>query len=170
MNPQKIINYFRDIRIVHLGLFDWLKRHGVKFLIAILILSVVYLALKNYFSPQVKTIMVGNTKVEVEVVKTTAEREQGLSGRESLCQNCGMLFVYSQPGFHSIWMKEMKFDVDIIWISSNKIIGFTPKVPYPAPKATYFPTYQPPQPANAVLEVPAGWTSRHGIRVGDMVK
>ena len=67
-------------------------------------------------------------------------------------------------------MKSMRFDIDIVWVSSNKVVGVTSNVPYPAPGTTYFPTYQPPQAVDVVLEVPAGWATRNGISVGDIVK
>lgn len=167
---RTLFNYFRDFRVVHLGLVDYLKRHGFKIVIAVFIAGVVFVGLKNFVGPQIKTISVGPKKLKVEVVRKAQDRAQGLAERESLCENCGMLFLFPRPGFHSIWMKGMQFDIDIIWISSNKVAGITYNIPYPAPGAAYFPTYQPPQAVDAVLEVPAGWAARNGIRAGDVVK
>lgn len=164
------LNFLRDIKIVHLGLVDWLKRHGFKFVIGVFLVGVVLAAARNYFGPQKKTIIVGSKKIKVEIVKTTAGRAQGLSGRESLCSDCGMLLDFSQLDYHGIWMKEMKFDLDLLWIADGKIIGITGNVPYPSPGQINLPVYQPPFSVNAVLEVSSGWASRNGIKVGDMVK
>jgi len=166
----KITNALRDFRVVHLGLVDWLKRHGFKIVIVVFLVGILLVTLKKYTGPQIKTISVGGKKVRAEVVKNAKDRAQGLAERDSLCDNCGMLLLFPQPGFYSIWMKGMQFDIDIIWISGNKIVGITPNVPYPAPSATYLPTYQPPQVVDAVLEVPAGWAARNGISVGDVVR
>ena len=166
----KVLNAFRDFRVVHLGLADWLKRHGLKVVIAAFLLGILWVSVKKYTGPQIRTINIGGQKVRAEIVKKAQERAQGLAERDSLCQDCGMLFLFPQPGFHSIWMKSMRFDIDIVWVSSNKVVGVTSNVPYPAPGTTYFPTYQPPQAVDVVLEVPAGWATRNGISVGDIVK
>jgi len=170
MKFQDFLGYLREIKIVHLGLVDYLKRNGFKVFLGVFLVGFILVVAKNYLGPQQKTIKVGAKKVKVEVVKKTQDRLAGLAGRDSICQDCGMLFLFPQPGFHSIWMKGMKFDIDIIWIAAGKVVGITPYVPYPAPTATYFPTYQPPQAVDAVLEVPSGWSLGNGIRVGDMVK
>jgi len=165
----KTINIFRDFRVVHLGLVDWIKRHGFKIILGVFVAIIAVTVIKDRTGVKIKTISVGDRKIEVEVVKSVEARALGLSGRDSLCDGCGMLFIFPQEGFHGIWMKAMKFDIDILWINAGKIIGITRSVPAPGPGGG-LPSYQPPQVADVVLEVPSGWALKNGISTGDLVK
>src|SRR3989344_805121 len=69
------------------------------------------------------TVTIGSTKIEVEIASTPAQYKLGLSGRESLVEGQGMLFVFTQPNRDGFWMKDMHFSLDILWADSNgKII------------------------------------------------
>lgn len=56
----------------------------------------------------------------MEVASSNAERLKGLSGRDSLPDNKGMLFVFEKPAEQCIWMKDMLFNIDIIWLNESK--------------------------------------------------
>lgn len=78
---------------------------------------------------------VNKRKIKVEVVNTPASITKGLSGRETLGQYSGedrkidgMLFVFSKKTKPIFWMKDMNFEIDIIWLSGNKIIGLEREV------------------------------------------
>jgi uncharacterized membrane protein (UPF0127 family) len=58
----------------------------------------------------------------LEVADSNAERVKGLSGREGLMQNSGMLFVFPNTTEQCFWMKDMKFSIDIIWLNDKKEI------------------------------------------------
>lgn len=121
----------------------------------------------NYNTP----IKVGTKNLLVEVANTDQAREQGLSGRQKLEDGKGMLFDFtntenSKPTF---WMKDMNFDIDIIWISDKKIIGIEKNVP--APKNNYnLPTYTPPSKVDYVLEVPSDWCEKNKIQINDLIQ
>jgi uncharacterized membrane protein (UPF0127 family) len=70
------------------------------------------------------------------------------------------------------WMKDMRFDLDIVWIKDNKIIGIAKNIPKPAAGTAdeKLPTYSPPSPIDQVLEVNAGWTDKYKIKTGDEVR
>jgi len=118
-------------------------------------------------------ISVGGKTLGVEIAKTPAEREKGLSGRESLCPDCGMLFEFDQEGIYYFWMPKMYFDIDILWIADNKVVDITYDAKKPAvgedfnnPKERYFSKV----PVDKVLEVNAGWAKENGIKIGDLLK
>jgi len=119
-----------------------------------------------------QTIMVGSRKIQVEIARTPAEREKGLSGRQNLCADCGLLFLFPQKGFYPFWMKEMYFDIDILWLADDRVVDIT--APAQKPTAAEFGApstlYQSSVPVDKVLEVNAGWVKRNGIKVGDAVK
>ncbi|MGI9027722.1 MAG: DUF192 domain-containing protein [Candidatus Saccharimonadales bacterium] len=58
----------------------------------------------------------------LERAETNAARTQGLSDRDSLADKAAMLFVFEQPVKQCIWMKAMRFDLDIIWLNEAKTI------------------------------------------------
>lgn len=59
---------------------------------------------------------------KLEVADTEAERVHGLSDRTFLKDNAAMLFVFSEPSQQCIWMKDMHFSLDIVWLDSTKKI------------------------------------------------
>jgi uncharacterized membrane protein (UPF0127 family) len=63
---------------------------------------------------------IGNKSYKLEVADTAERRQQGLSGREELKDDAGMLFVFDEPGRQCFWMKDMKFSIDILWLDANK--------------------------------------------------
>ncbi len=107
----------------------------------------------------------------VEISTTPAEMQQGLSDRISMTDNQGMLFDFGrQPSGTAFWMKDMKFDLDFIWIAGGKVVGITADVAHPNSPNDPLPYYYPPQPVNQVIEVNAGWAKKSNIKTGDDVR
>jgi uncharacterized protein len=115
-----------------------------------------------------RVLQVGDASVNVEVAANRASQERGLSGRESLAPDGGMLFVLDtdRPAF---WMRGMRFPLDIVWIKHGRVVDITARIPTPGPGGG-LPTYSPRPAANRALEVNAGWAARHGVRRGDPVR
>ncbi len=109
--------------------------------------------------------------ISLEIVDSPATMARGLSYRERLAPDNGMLFDFTkqQNKMPSFWMKDMRFDLDIFWIANNTIIGIEKKVPRPAGN-TPLPTYSPPGAIDYVLEMNAGWSEAHTIRNGDAIQ
>ncbi len=108
-----------------------------------------------------KTVTIGSQKITAEVADTTQARTKGLSGRPCIGQNEGMLFVFNQPGFYQFWMKDMKFPIDIIWITTNhRVIGLKSKAqPLSYPQKFVNQTYT----AQYVLELASGRALSLGV-------
>ena len=64
-------------------------------------------------------VVVNEQIVFVELAITPQEREKGLMERKVLEDNNGMLFVFSDEGEYSFWMKNMEMSLDIIWIDAD---------------------------------------------------
>lgn len=113
----------------------------------------------------IKTITIGETRIEAEVVDTIEKLTLGLSGRESLEEGKGMLFVFESESDWGFWMKDMQFSVDILWASTDgTIIAIAKDI---SPDTYPEDTYSPEEPwALYVLEVPAGFVDRQGIADG----
>lgn len=117
-------------------------------------------------------VRVGGLTIEAEVARTTEERAQGLSGRDSLARDRGMLFIFEDDGRRGFWMRGMRFPLDFIWISAGgRVVDLTENVPPPSPgvKDADLQLYRPAGPVRYVLEVNAGVVRKEGIEVGDEV-
>jgi uncharacterized membrane protein (UPF0127 family) len=113
-------------------------------------------------------VIIAGVRLSVEVADTPAERGRGLSGREMLPENGGMLFVFDTPGRHGFWMYGMKFPLDIIWIDERlRVVYFVENA---QPCVNICETYEPPADALYVLEVNAGFVKKYGLKVGDVVE
>ena len=105
----------------------------------------------------------------VEVAATPKAREQGLSGRQSLAQNEGMLFVYQDQALHGFWMRGMNFPLDFIWIRDKTVVQLNKNVPSPLQGGS-LEVLEPSVPVDMVLEVNAGTIDRLGIVPGDTIE
>jgi uncharacterized protein len=111
-------------------------------------------------------IFIGGIQVPIEVADTDAERSQGLSGRESLKEGSGLLFIFDMSGTYGFWMRDMRFPIDIVWINENwEVIGVERSV---SPD-TFPRTFYPPSPAKYVLELNSGEAAKLGIDAGSLV-
>ncbi len=154
------------------------------FFFCLLLLSASCVRPESITDDYTNTLAINSKTIRVAVADTDLKRTQGLSDRKQLSDDQGMLFVFEQPGMHSFWMKDMKFDIDIIWIKKNNlpdglkhtIVGITANVPAPVKnKGLGFndyalPLYSPPEPVDMVLETRAGWSKKYNIEIGDEVK
>lgn len=105
-----------------------------------------------------------NVSVNVERADTFRERQRGLSGRPSLPEGTGMLFIYEEPGTYGFHMKDMNFSIDIVWMDET---GEVVDVTHSLSPDSYPETVTSREPAQYVLEVPAGFSREHGISTGD---
>lgn len=106
------------------------------------------------------TFAVGTSTLTAEVVQSPLDRMRGLSGRKVLETDTGMFFVFPQVGKHGIWMKEMNFPIDILWLDDDLRVITVAENVHPD---TFPQSFYPDEPARYVLEVPAGYAERHGI-------
>lgn len=145
--------------------------------VALIVTIVIFYAVTSRPNPQLRKseVAIGNNTFAVEVASSTLELARGLSGRNGLAPGTGMLFLFNgvlnRPGIQHFWMKDMKFPLDMIWISGDKVVGFAENVPLPAPDTALWklPIYDSPDGTDKVLEVNAGTVAKDGIKVGDPV-
>ena len=126
----------------------------------------IYLFLQKPVPTRFNLIQIGDAIFKVEIADTDEKRIQGLSNRESLPENSGMLFVFENPDKHGIWMKDMKFPIDIAWLDAQKTVFWVEKSVSPD---TFPQVFYPPSEALYVLEVPAGTFKKNHIDIGEMV-
>ncbi|PIU42642.1 MAG: hypothetical protein CO034_01020 [Parcubacteria group bacterium CG_4_9_14_0_2_um_filter_35_11] len=136
-------------------------------LVVLIILLALFIYYKRYSGSSLKSIKINDIEILVEIADTPEKRAKGLSDRQSLPENQGMLFLFDKPDFHSFWMKDTLIPLDFIWIRDDKVVGITQNI---KPEG-----YQPPhvltpeEKINAVLEVNAGFVKKSNLKVGDKI-
>lgn len=126
--------------------------------------------------PQLKdnatvVVRIDKARLEAKVAESAEVRTKGLSGTESLGANEGMLFINSSNEIPAIIMPDMKYAIDIIWITQGTVSEVTPNVqPQPGIPTDQLTRYQPSGPADQILETNAGWAAKNGVQPGDPVK
>ena len=114
------------------------------------------------------TLQVGPSTIRAEVARQALDRHRGLSGRPALEPGWGMLFVVDGPRRPTFRMRDMMFDLDLVWIREERIVAITHGVSA-APDGVGR-AYPAPEPVDHVLEVPAGTADASGWRVGMPVR
>ena len=112
-------------------------------------------------------VTIGFHRILAEVADTPERTARGLSGRTHLAEGRGMVFPYARAERHGFWMFDMHFDIDIVWIRDDRIVDVTPRARHDPPGE--LPIHRPGEPANLVLEVPAGTAEKLGWKIGDPV-
>jgi uncharacterized protein len=106
--------------------------------------------------------------LQSEVMVKDEDRAMGLMFRPSLPEGRGMLFVFEQPDFHGIWMKNCKFPIDIVWLDqAGRVVDVAASVP-PC-KAEPCAVYQPMGRASYVVEMGAGQAAREKVARGSVL-
>lgn len=129
--------------------------------------------IKSQPSPNNQNIIrIKAVEISVDISDTSEKRSKGLSGRASLNEKEGMLFIFGQNTETPIfWMKDMIIPIDIIWIKNEKIIQIDKNIE--APKVDTSDSklirYSPKEPVDYVLEVNSGFSDKYGFAIGDRV-
>jgi uncharacterized membrane protein (UPF0127 family) len=148
---MKIFNRYKNIIIC-----------GVLLLAAVMIVYYV----RNPLEPR---LAINSHVITYETAITSQQITHGLSDRDPLPENHGMLFIFDHKEQYSFWMKDMKFPLDMIWIDDKVIVDISKNVPVPV-VGQNLPIYTPKRQVNRVLEVNAGTADRLGIKVDDTIE
>jgi hypothetical protein len=111
-------------------------------------------------------VRLGESTIVAEMATTPKQQQAGLSGRSGLENGRGMLFVLEPPKTAGLWMKDMRFPLDIIYVDAD---GVVMTIHRDVPPDSYPRMYYPVAPAKYALEVPAGFTTAHHVGVGDIM-
>jgi uncharacterized membrane protein (UPF0127 family) len=139
----------------------------LSFIVAIVAIVVIFFLTRFRSSAKYATVEIGNASVKAEIADTVDKQMKGLMSRDDLKENEGMLFIFNDYDYHAIWMMNMKFPIDIIWIKDGKVVDLYRDA---QPCGLSCPTYFPKVTDNYILEVKSGFAERHNIGIGDSVK
>ena len=131
-----------------------------------IVIVVAGIAMLSSISSRKAMLTIGSQLVHARVADTDDARHKGLSGTSSLADTDAMLFVFDNPGRWGIWMKDMSYNIDIVWLNeSKKIIHIERDV---SPE-TYPRVFLPSSDALYVVELSSGFASMHGLGIGQVV-
>ncbi|MDD3002955.1 MAG: DUF192 domain-containing protein [Candidatus Shapirobacteria bacterium] len=110
-------------------------------------------------------IKIGNTNYNIELATTIAQKTKGLSGRNTLCKNCGMLFTFGFETNLPFWMKDTLIPLDMIWLDKNgKIVDIQTATEINSTKI-----YQNQLPAQFVIELNVNDSQKINLKIGDII-
>ncbi len=151
----------------------------------LLIIFVLLLALSNGLADNFKNSSKENAKYikiagQTLTVSLAIDREaqiKGLSGRKEIAENEGMLFLFSYPA-PKIWMKNMNFPIDIIWLAPSKDEAGKNRIKVVYIKKDARPELYPEvygpdvsiSDARYVLEVASGFSDKNNLKIGDLAE
>jgi uncharacterized protein len=119
----------------------------------------------------VKVTCKGKT-IKAYLADSAAKKMFGLMYRDRLVNGTGMLFVLDREGVMgaSIWMLNMRFSIDVVWMDSGGRIVDILENAKPCSSMFGCRTYAPESKAKYVLELNSGSVRRFGMRRGERIK
>ncbi len=133
---------------------------GIIVVLAALVLFKIESSQTKYMDVKIK-----NFTVKAEVTDTIFKQMKGLMFREQLKEKEGMIFIFDRDDYHSFWMMNVTFPLDMVWIDAEKKIVHMEKNLRPC--LVNCKTYTPSKQARYVLEVIGGFADKHKIKIGD---
>ena len=106
------------------------------------------------------SIQIDDATFVATVADDADERAIGLGETESLSRNEAMLFVFDEPNKHGIWMKDVEYPIDVLWLDGSKQIVHIVENMQPE---SYPVVYQPESAALYVIEMAAGTIEDNAI-------
>jgi uncharacterized membrane protein (UPF0127 family) len=110
------------------------------------------------------SVKVGSHPLKVEVAADDPQREQGLMYRTSLGREEGMLFIFDEPAYHAMWMKNTLIPLSVAFIDRNgvilNILDMEPQT---------LDSHMAAGPAVYAIETNKGWFEDKRIKAGDKV-
>lgn len=111
-------------------------------------------------------IRVGDAFFSGAFAISEAERTKGLSGTSELETNQALLFIFPNNDYWGIWMKDMNYPIDIVWLTEKGEVSYIKENVDPK---TYPEVFYPPVLERYVLELPAGTVKTTKIQFGDLL-
>ena len=112
----------------------------------------------------VTQIRIAGHTLRVEVAATIEQRMQGLMFRNKLARNDGMVFVFDEPGYHAMWMKNTPLPLSVAFVDGEgRILNIADMEPHTLDQ------HAAAGPARYAIETNKGWFAERRIKPGDKV-
>ncbi|MBL8451839.1 MAG: DUF192 domain-containing protein [Zoogloea sp.] len=104
-------------------------------------------------------------RIEAEVAATQENRMTGLMQRRSMPPNQGMLFVFTQPQRHCMWMKNTLLPLSVAFLDDEgRILNVEDMQPQTEDNHCAA------KPARFALEMNLGWFRQKGVKPGQTIE
>ena len=114
----------------------------------------------------VLALRIGAAELRVEVASTPATRACGLSHRDQLDPERGMLFVFPEAAPRKFWMKDTRIPLSIAFLDvDRRVLNLLDMTPLDTD-----PHYPSAGDSAYALEVNQGWFEAHGIASGSIAE
>ncbi|HEX3096304.1 MAG TPA: DUF192 domain-containing protein [Usitatibacter sp.] len=111
-----------------------------------------------------RVLKVGTHPLKVEVAQTEAQRSQGLMFRKALGRDDGMLFIFDDPGYYAMWMKNTLIPLSVAFVDANGVILNVADM-----EPQTLDSHPAQGPAVYAIETNKGWFAEHRVGAGDKV-
>lgn len=135
---------------------------GLGLAILLIVGAITYKTIYIPRSSDCSGLQINRQCINLERMTTDEQRMRGLSGRDNLSANKGMLFVFESPAQQCFWMKDMKFPIDMVFINHKKQIV---KI-YDQVKPSTYPESFCADDVRYVVELNAGYGKRYNLYIG----
>lgn len=149
----------------------------VLILFALLILVIVagkftldYLQKNPNIFAKTQKVTIGGQSFNLLIAQSEKDKQVGLSGRDSITKDSGMIFPFDKAGDYPFWMRNMKFPLDILYINGTKIVMVFKNVQPPQQTDGNPQIVRSDEPADKVIELTAGTVDKYNIKKGDEIK
>ncbi len=116
------------------------------------------------------TFSIKSKLFKLEKAITLIQKASGLSNRTSLCENCGMIFIYSEEGIYPFWMKDTLIPLDMIWVNKKgEVVDIFTAYPEPGVPLYKLKNYTNSSPAKYIIELNANQAQQLNLRKGDIL-
>lgn len=139
--------------------------------VIIILIAISYFSISTLTSARNQKIAdIKGHRISLEIADDEAEQRKGLSARDSLPKDKGMLFKFKKADTHTFWMKDMRFPIDIIFINNDKIVTIYENVQPENDKNANLSLYTSTKPADKVIEINAGLAKEFGLKTGETLR
>jgi hypothetical protein len=115
--------------------------------------------------------MLNGERFTLELALDEAARSRGLSGRESIATDGGMLFVFPAAMELAFWMRECPAAIDVIFLGpSGRVVAMHAMQPEPGVPEHELTRYPSRWPAQFAIELKGGTLQRLDLAVGRRVE
>jgi uncharacterized membrane protein (UPF0127 family) len=140
----------KTLSYYHLGLFLWL-------------LSPYTSAAVDFGTARVKVAEL--PVLTVELAANDSQRARGLMYRDTLCENCGMLFDFGETRYVGMWMKNTFIPLSVAYFTQDGVIV---NIRQMQPQTLQ--SHPSDAPVRFALEMPMNWFKNNNIHAGDRIR
>jgi len=114
-------------------------------------------------------LQINNKILNAIIADTFSKTMIGLMFRPNLQKNNCMLFIFKNSAIHDIWMKNMNFSIDVIWLTKNKkIINYIKDIKQC--KKVFCKIYKANKPSKYLIELNSGYIQKNKTSKKSIIK